>query len=493
MQQLPTLQQIRAERLRRSTEREEAARAQAAQEEGERRAAQLASSELAYPMPDGFALTPAQQRANDIMSNDQRHTNLVGGARSGKTFAIVRAIVIRALKWSYSRHAMMRFRANAAWQSLALETLPDVMRKCFPDIEIEQRRQDGYFALPNGSEIWVGGLDDKERVEKILGKEFATIYLNECSQIPYLSATTALTRLAQNIPGLRQRAIYDLNPVGRGHWTNRLFGDKRDPVSMQPLSDPYNYARLFMNPEDNSANLSQEYLDSLRALPERQRRRFYLGVYVEDTEGALWTYEGIERCREPVPAKMDLRRVVVAVDASGASSRDDLAADEIGIIVAALGVNGHGYVLADRSCRESPTVWGRRVAQAVEEFAADAVVAEKNFGGEMVRFVIKTAAPNIPVKMVSASRGKVVRAEPVSALYGDDKSPTRVHHVQRFPQLEDQMCSFTTLGYIGQGSPDRADALVWAMTELMLLQSIAPLVAPIIVTAPMEIFGTNNG
>jgi phage terminase large subunit-like protein len=444
-------------------------------------------------MPESFALTAAQQRANDLLSGPQRHTNLVGGARSGKTFLVVRAIVIRGLKWSYSRHAMMRFRGNAAWQSLALETLPDVMRKCFPGVELEPHRQDGYFRLPNDSEIWIGGLDDKERVEKILGKEFATIYLNECSQIPYLSATTAFTRLAQNIPGLRQRSITDLNPVGRGHWTNRLFGDKRDPVSMQPLLDPDNYARLFMNPEDNAANLSPEYLDSLRALPERQRRRFYLGVYVEDTEGALWTYEGIERCREPLPDKVDLRRVVVAVDASGASSRDDLAADEIGIIVAALGTNGHGYVLADRSCRESPTVWGRRVAQAVEEFSADAVVAEKNFGGEMVRFVIKTAAPNIPVKMVSASRGKVVRAEPVSALYGDDKAPVKVHHVQRFPQLEDQMCSFTTLGYIGQGSPDRADALVWAITELILVANVAPIVAPIIVTAPMEIFGTNNG
>lgn len=444
-------------------------------------------------MTPNFKLTETQHQATKLLGGPQRHMNLVGGARSGKTFVIVRAIVIRALKADNSRHAMLRFRQNAAWRSLALDTLPSVMRKCFPGVELVSHSQHGYFSLPNRSEIWIGGLDDKERVERILGQEYVSLYLNECSQIPYSSVLTALTRLAQKMEGLRQRAYYDLNPTGRGHWTNRLFGEKRDPVSLQPVAAPDEYVRMFMNPEGNAENLSPEYLASLRALPERQRRRFYEGAYVEETEGALWTYEAIERCREAMPERVNIRRIVVAVDASGASGREDLTADEIGIVVAALGTNGHGYVLADRSCRESPAVWGRIVAQAVEEFGADAVVAEKNFGGDMVRFVIKTAAPNISVKMVSASRGKIVRAEPVSALYGDDKSPARVHHVQRFPQLEDQMCSFTTLGYIGQDSPDRADALVWAITELMLATQVAAIVAPVVVTAPMEIFGTHNG
>ncbi len=195
----------------------------------------------------------------------------------------------------------------------------------------------------------------------------------------------------------------------------------------------------------------------------------------------------------PRPEDSALKRVVVAVDASGASSREDLAADEIGIVVAALGQDGHGYVLADRSCRESPAIWGKVVANAATEFGADCVVAEKNFGGEMVRFVIKTADKNLGVRMVNASRGKVVRAEPVSALYGNENQKPRVHHVERFAMLEEQMNSFTTGGYIGEDSPDRADALVWALTELMLLGQEPVMTGPIIVTAPVVPFGTHSG
>ena len=300
-------------------------------------------------------------------------------------------------------------------------------------------------------------------------------------------------KLAQELPGLKQRAYFDLNPTGKGHWTNRLFGEKRDPTSLQPLGNPNDYVRLFMNPKDNAENLSREYLDSLANLPERQRKRFYEGVYVDEAEGALWTYETIERCRMPHPGDEAFRRVVVGVDASGASGREDLVADELGIVVAAVGQDGHGYVLADKSCRESPAVWGKIVANAARTYKADCVVAEKNFGGDMVRFVIKTADPDLNVRMVTASRGKVVRAEPVSALYGDDNTPPRVHHVERFPMLEDQLCSFTTGGYIGEDSPDHADALVWALTELMLVGHAPIITAPVIMTARVIPFGTHEG
>lgn len=423
-----------------------------------------------------------------VLEGAARHICIFGGSRSGKTFQLVRSIVVRALRFE-SRHVIVRFRENAVWRSIGLDTLPSVMRMCFPGVGLMKRPQ-GYFMLPNKSEIWLGGLDEKERAERILGQEFVTLYLNECSQISYSSWLILSTRLAQKVPGLKQRAYFDLNPIGRGHWTNRLFGEKRDPVSLQPILNPDAYARMYMNPEDNRDNLSEEYIESLRALPERQRRRFYMGQYVEDTEGALWTYEAIERCRALHPGDDAFRRVVVAVDASGASGREDLAADEIGIVVAALGQDGHGYVLADWSCRESPAVWGKRVAAACEQFKADCVVAEKNYGGEMVRFVIKTANPKLRVQMVVASRGKVVRAEPVSALYGDEVTPPKVHHVERFAMLEEQLCSFTTMGYQGEDSPDRADALVWAMTDLMLLSVTPATITPVVISMPVVPHGT---
>ncbi len=415
------------------------------------------------PSVSRLVFTAKQQEANELLGR-QRHTLLVGGSRSGKTTVLVNAIAERAVNNDGSRHAILRLHANAGRASIALDTLPKVFRIGFPGVALKRRRTEGYFSLGNDSEIWIGGLDDQERVEKILGREFVTILFNECSQIPYASVLMALTRLAQQVPKLKQAAYYDLNPVSKEHWTNILFGDKRDPVSRVPLDNPGDYDRLFLNPGDNAENLSDDYLNSLARLPERQRKRFYEGVYVDDLDGALFSYEMIARARVDELPVARRRRVVVAVDPSGASGRDDTRADEIGIIVAAKGDDGHAYVLADRSLRDAPAVWGRAVAAACDEFRADRIVAEENFGGEMVRFVILAAKASAKVEVISASRGKALRAEPVSALYEQGL----VHHVGRFGVLEDQLCAFTTAGYRGEGSPDHADALVFAVTELML-------------------------
>jgi phage terminase large subunit-like protein len=427
------------------------------------------SQSIKSPPASKLILTARQQEAQKILRAGKRHTLLVGGSRSGKTTLLVHEIAQRALQADQSRHAILRLHANAARASIALDTLPKIFRNAWPDEVLKHRRTEGYFSLRNGSEIWIGGLDDQERVEKILGREFATIFFNECSQIPYASVMIALTRLAQVVDTLTQAAFYDLNPVGKGHWTNILFGDQRDPVSRQPIEDPDNYARMFLNPADNADNLSKDYLDSLKRLPERQRKRFYEGVYIDELDGALFTYEIIARARvdELPPARRG--RIVIAVDPSGASSADDDRADEIGIIVAAKGDDGHAYVLADRSLRDAPAVWGRAAVRALHEFDADCIVAEENFGGEMVRFVIRAADPNVKVHVISASRGKMVRAEPVSALYEQGF----VHHVGRFRVLEDQLCAFTTAGYRGEGSPDHADALVFAIGELLLNERAA--------------------
>jgi phage terminase large subunit-like protein len=404
----------------------------------------------------------AQELARRLLEGPQRYSCLAGGTRSGKTFLIVQSIVSRALSAPHSRHAILRFHANAARASIALDTLPNVMRLCFPGTKLKERRQDGFFELPNKARIWIGGLDDKERVEKILGLEYVSIFLNEASQIPYASALVAFTRLAQSVPGLTQRAYVDLNPTTKAHWSNLLFGDKRDPISMQLLADPENYARAFLNPPDNAANLSKQFLTSLANLPERQRKRFFEGVYVDELDGALWSYELIESTRCAPNDILEEKRasVVVALDPSGASGRDDLGADEIGLIVAARGIDGDCYILADLSCREAPAVWGRRAVVAFHTYRADCVVADGNFGGEMVRATIQAADPCVPVRLVTASRGKAVRAEPISVRYAQ----RQVHHAGRFGKLEDQLCAFTSAGYGGSGSPDHADAAIWALT-----------------------------
>jgi predicted phage terminase large subunit-like protein len=160
-----------------------------------------------------------------------------------------------------------------------------------------------------------------------------------------------------------------------------------------------------------------------------------------------------------MPTYRDLQRVVVAIDPAVTSGEH---ADETGIIVAGLGVDGFGYVLDDLSCRLSPEGWARRAVNAYREYAADRIVAEVNNGGDLVETVLRTIDPKIPYKKVHASRGKAVRAEPISSLYEQGK----VFHIRPFVELEDQMCTFVP-GNL-DGSPDRVDALVWALTDLML-------------------------
>lgn len=424
-----------------------------------------------------ITLTPKQVEANRLLGSPATNIMLRGGSRSGKTFLLVRAIVQRAINAPGSAHAIWRHRAVHARASIWKKTLPDVMRLCFPTVK-PHTNEDMTMTFPGGSKIMVGGLDDKERVERVLGNEFATLYFNESSQIPWDSVETAMSRLAQQVrvqQAIREatgreflplKAYFDCNPPSKLHWSFQLFKEKVKPGTKEALSDPDDYVEMQMNPEDNRANLPAKYFDVLANMSEAKRIRFERGEWSSEVNGALWTIEGLDAHR--VAAAPDLQRIVVAVDPSG--TKGDGQGDDIGIVVAALGVDGRGYVLADRTCQLSPEGWGRRTVEAYRQFDADRVVGEKNFGGDMVRFVVSTAAKGatpVAYKDVSASRGKVVRAEPVSALYEQGK----VSHVGAHPELEDQMCAFTANGFIGDGSPDRADALVWALTELMVSEN----------------------
>lgn len=415
-----------------------------------------------------FSLTAKQHEANDLLAGPARHILLRGGSRSGKTFLICRAIAIRAGKADGSTHAILRYRFNHLKDSIVNDTWPSMMAACFPQVPFETNRSDWFVGFPNGSRVLFGGLDDKDRTEKILGQEHSSIFLNECSQISYASRNKAITRLAQN-SGLSLKAYYDENPPKMGHWTHKLFIKHQEPTSGAALGNPANFATLQMNPMDNLVNLPDGYIAELEGLPERERRRFLLGEFQPQVDDALWDYDTLDRCRiaaEQVPA---LARIVVAVDPSGCQGPEDTRSDEIGIVAAARGVDGRGYVLDDLSGRFSPEGWARATIDAFDNHEADSIVAEKNYGGAMVASTIRTARPGVPVKLVTASRGKHVRAEPISALYEQGK----IKHVGTFPEMEDQMCNFSTAGYAGDRSPDRADALVWALSELMLKRGVS--------------------
>jgi len=391
---------------------------------------------------------------------------------SGKTVVLVEAVLLRAMLAKKSRHAILRFRANSLKSITGpTGTMDFVLKNCFPP-EVQERsrfnKQEGFLQLPNGSEVWFGGLDDKERVEKILGNEYATVLINEASQVPYASFNIAMTRLAQVVmkddgTPMRQKAYLDANPPPSTHWLYRLFEEKKDPESRRPVANPSAYATMQLNPEGNRENLDPAYLKALSELPERQRKRFYLGQYGDAGEAALWTSELIDQQRILDASNLpDFIRIVVVIDPSGADDIEDTTADEIGIGVVALGKDGCAYVLEDLTVKASPGEWGKIATDAYDRHDADCIVGESNFGGAMVRHVVQSAKPGVPYKEVTASRGKHLRAEPVSALYEQRK----VWLVGRFPDLEDEMIAMTTAGYTGTKSPNRLDWMVWGVTEL---------------------------
>ncbi len=216
---------------------------------------------------------------------------------------------------------------------------------------------------------------------------------------------------------------------------------------------------------DNRDNLAPAFFAHVisRYVGTRFGRQEIDAEILDEIQGALWTRAMMDEALWPSNVELPkMVRVVVGVDPSGTRGQDGR--DSVGIVVAGKAVDGRAYVMDDWTCSLSPAGWGRHVAEAVARHRADCVVAEENFGGAMVESVLVAAQVGTRVKMVHASHGKIARAEPISALYEQG----RVGHVTGLVALEDQLCAFTVDGYLGKGSPDRADAAIWALTELML-------------------------
>lgn len=207
---------------------------------------------------------------------------------------------------------------------------------------------------------------------------------------------------------------------------------------------------------DNAKNLAASALAELKLRYENTRlgRQELYGEILDNVEGALWTREMIETAR--VDIAPPLVRVVVAIDPAVTSAATS---DETGIVAAGIGNNGDYYILDDKSLRASPDAWARQAVMLYHEYKADKIIAETNNGGDMVIMLLKQVDASVPTKKVTATRGKQLRAEPISSLYEQG----RVHHVGYFAELEVQMCEWTPLS---NESPDRLDALVWALTEL---------------------------
>lgn len=424
-------------------------------------------------LEDLAPLTEKQREGRDILAGEGTHFLFSGGSRSGKTVLLIRTLVLRCVLAPGSSHVVFRNHFNHLKTSILNPngTLDFVLKTWFPFLDYKMNKTDWVLSIYiNGktSTIVFGGLDDKIRTEKILGQEYSTIYLNECSTISYASRDLAITRLAEN-SGLKLKMLYDCNPPLQSHWLYKLFIKKQDPTSGEDLRRPDIYKYFQMNPLDNIANLPPDYIDTLRDMPKRQRERFLDGLFGSDVPNALWPSGSIKHISKPESEhgwqaiKQRLKRIAIGVDPSGCDTNEESNNDEIGIIVTGLLGDGSALVLADHTGYYTPATWGSLVAQLYDEWGADIVLGEVNYGGAMVKENVLSHNRNMNFKMVTASRGKHLRAEPQAAHYENGK----VKHVGNFVDLENEMGQFSTAGYLGEVSPNRVDALVMTLQELM--------------------------
>jgi PBSX family phage terminase large subunit len=235
-----------------------------------------------------FKPTAIQKKALALLKGGAKHILLFGGSRSGKTTVLVMAIIYRALCFAGSRHLICRYRAKDARSSVLRETLIPWLDNTVGKSGYIYLAHESMVTLYNGSEIWIGGLGDREQADKILGHEYCTIYFNEISQLSYAAVTTAYSRLAMRVEGCRNLFFYDCNPGSPLHWAYKIFVLKKTFLSGEPLEKPELYQSMLLNPEDNRDNLPEDYIaDILDVLPEKQKARFRDGLWVK-AEGVIY-------------------------------------------------------------------------------------------------------------------------------------------------------------------------------------------------------------
>ena len=305
-----------------------------------------------------------------------------------------------------------------------------------PEYEPSKRR----LTWPNGA---VGMVFSAYEPDQLRGPQHDTLWADELASWQHPRETWDMAMFGLRL-GERPQAVVTTTPKPIGLIRELL---KRDDV-----------AKTTGSTYENRENLAPAFFQQIvtkyegTSLGEQELHARVL----DEAEGALWNRKMFERdgFRTERPT---LVRIVVAVDPAATSNTES---NETGIITAGIDAKGHGYVIRDTSGRLKPDGWARRAVNAYHDSEGDRIVAEANNGGEMVEHTIRTVDQTVPIKLVHASKGKHTRAEPVAALYEQGK----VHHVGSFPELEDQMCSWVP----GDDSPDRLDAAVWALTDLMI-------------------------
>lgn len=382
-------------------------------------------------------------RAFEPFLAPSRYKGAKGGRGSGKSHFFAELGVERCLMRPGSRGVCIRE---------VQKTLKDSAKRLIEDKIAALGVQDRFSPLnteiktPGGGVILFQGMQDhtSESIKSLEGFDWAWV-----EEAQTLSARS-LEMLRPTIRAPGSELWFTWNPRSAEDPVDKLF------CGETPAPDAIIRHINYLDNPFFPAELEMERAFDEKARPDRYAH-VWLGAYEPVAVGAIWDRLMLHRNRRAEAPAM--KRILVAVDPAVSS---DAGSDEHGIVVVGLGEDGRGYVLADYTTRGGPRKWAERAVTALDEFDADAIVIERNQGGDMCRHTLQSVRPSVRVIEVVATRGKHVRAEPIAALYAGD----RVSHVGTHERLETQMCQMTAGGFEGEGSPDRVDALVWGLTEL---------------------------
>lgn len=434
-----------------------------------------------------FVPNPSQLEALELLKDNTGKFFLArGGRRSGKSVAWSIAVAGRAMLYPGTKHGIFRNTLNTCRQLLFEGTFIEVMELAWPGYlarkDVVINKQNSTITFHNGSVIFFRGLDEN-RLTRQRGSEYATIWLNECNEVKdYESITVLESSLNQAKPMLdaegkpvirngkplmiRPKMLFDCNPQFNSDWDALLFKFGVNPVSGVKHKRPGRYRQIKMDSEGNRAHQAEGYLDDLRDSLEGMpgaMSTLILGEWRDNNPDALFRPDMLTE-RYSVD-RDDMARVVIGVDPGGFSERGDK--DETGIVVVGLGFDGFAYVLDDMSVKGLPEVWGPEVVKAYDKWEAEMIIAEGNQGGSTLTHTIQTYRRNAPVKIVRAKDGKVSRAMPISMAYHNRK--VRHSDYEALKVLEQQMYDFENVVSSRGKSPDRVDALVYALMEILKL------------------------
>lgn len=431
------------------------------------RAAQSANPASSSQPSWNFTPRRPQEPLLKLLMGTTPNVLAAGSSRVGKSFLLMIWLLLLSEWYPGSRHGVFRRNRNAAEANLFKITLYQAMNvlNLTGYLASGINKADLSVTFPNGSVISFNGLDEHNR-DRILGSEYQTIWMNEVSEFQYDDVEFLRGRLygdikkselaPPNAPAiLPKRMFFDENPDTFDDWSYKVFVQNINPLNNKPLQHPEDYAYVRMVTDD------QEYIRRNIDQTDEWKQRFIYANWTASNPDALFQRKMINDYRYYGDLnELRLKRVVVGVDPAVTSNDKS---DLTGIVVVGLGFDNEAYVLADYSVKSKD--WEIQVVKAFDDFQADLIVAERNNGGDMVEKMIYQARRNAPVKTVWASRGKEARAEPIAQQYRKG----RVHHVSSehdLSELETQMCSFGSTATKGK-SPDRLDALCWAIWELL--------------------------